>query len=170
MVSSVIIGFTSLGFLLYVIMVAVSIFSFDCPFQTPLSLLIHSIVNEVRWKEHHTPVATNLTDLVGGGLTIGAAQLIDLQQRVFRSSLLLSWEQGYRLDARCITRMLGISTDMDTIRLAMDFIQEVIWYIGIENALLGWIYEELISCFDFTHSQTSTHVPELRKVQGLRAP
>ena len=47
MVSSVVIGFTAFGLLLYVIMVTVSVFSVDCPFQTPLSLLIRSIINTV---------------------------------------------------------------------------------------------------------------------------
>jgi hypothetical protein len=37
MVSSVVIGFTTLGCILYIAMVVVSVFSFDCPFQTPLS-------------------------------------------------------------------------------------------------------------------------------------
>ena len=39
-VSSVVIGFACFGFLFYLFIFAASIFSFDCPFQTPFSLLI----------------------------------------------------------------------------------------------------------------------------------
>jgi hypothetical protein len=47
LVSSVVIGFTSFGFAFYIASVAASVISFDCPFQTPLSLLIHHINHEV---------------------------------------------------------------------------------------------------------------------------
>ena len=39
-VSSVVIGFTSFGVLFYLFIVTASVFSFDCPFQTPFSPLI----------------------------------------------------------------------------------------------------------------------------------
>ena len=39
-VSSVVIGFTSFGFLFYLLIMTASILSFDCPFQTPFSPLI----------------------------------------------------------------------------------------------------------------------------------
>ena len=172
-VASVVIGFMTFTVLLFAASVVISVLHFDCPFQTPLSLLIRSIVDkvEVWWKKRHRdiPVATNLADLIGGGLTVGAAQLVGLQQRVLRSSLSLSWEQGYRLDARCITRMFGMSTDMTTIRLTMDFVQDVIWDSRIKNIPLGWIYEKLISCFDFTHSQTPILIAAYRDIAYLSA-
>ena len=165
MVSSVVIGFTSMGFILYVAMVAVSVLSFDCPFQTPLSLLIRSVIDTVHsWKQDHKQATPDLTALARGGLTVGTAPLHGLHRRVFYSSLSLSWEKGYRFDARCITRMLGMSTDVDTIRLTMDFVQEVIWDARIRNVPLGWIYKKLISCFDFTHPQTPILIPTLRDI------
>jgi len=65
--------------------------------------------------------------------------------------------------------MLGMSTDVDTIRLTMDFVQDVIWDAGIRNVPLGWIYRKLISCFDFTHPQTPILIPTLRDVAYLSA-
>jgi len=43
-VSSVVIGFTSFGFLFYLFITTASIFSFDCPFQTPFSLLVRFLI------------------------------------------------------------------------------------------------------------------------------
>jgi len=43
-VSSVVIGFTSFGYLCYLLIMTASIFSFDCTFQTPFSLLIRFLV------------------------------------------------------------------------------------------------------------------------------
>ena len=169
MISSVVIGFILLGFTFYAAMVTVSVYSIDCPFQTPLSWFIRFIFGKLKtwWKKNQRQVAANLTDLAGGGLTAGAAPLYALHRRVFHSSL--SWEKGYKFDARCITRMLVMSTDVDTIRFTMDFVQEVVWDAGIKNVPLGWIYRKLMSCFDFTHPQTPILIPTLRDVAYLSA-
>ena len=168
MASPVVIGFTLLGSVLHVTMiVAASVVSFNCPFQTPLSLLIHSIIKS--WQQDHKQATPDLTALAKGGLAVGTAPLRGPHRRVFYSSLSLSWEKGYRFDARCITRMLGMSTDVDTIRLTMAFVQEIIWDAGIKNVPLGWIYRKLISCFDFTHPQTPILIPTLRDIAYLSA-
>ena len=168
MVSSVVIGFTFLGVILYTAMVAVSVLSFDCPFQTPISLLIRSIIDAAKLLRRDHPIS-DLTTLAKGGLTVGTAPLHGLHRRVFYSTLSLSWEKGYKFDARCITRMLVMSTDLDTIRLTMDFVQEVIWDARIQTVPLGWIYRKLISCFDFTHPQIPILIPTLRDVAYLSA-
>ena len=169
MISSVVIGFTFLGSILYAAMVTVSVYSIDCPFQTPLSWFIRFIFGKFKtwWKRNQRPAAPNLANLVGGGLTAGAAPLHALHRRVFHSSL--SWEKGYRFDARCITRMLVMSTNVDTIRFTMDFVQEVVWDAGTKTVPLEWIYRKLMSCFDFTHPQTPIIIPTLREVAYLSA-
>lgn len=170
MVSSVVIGFTSLGFVIYVTMVVVSVLSFDCPFQTPVSLLIRSLIAVIKsWSGKRKRAITDVTALAEGGLTVGTAPLHGLHRRVFYSALAFSWEKGYKFDARCITRMLGMSTDLDTVRLTMDFVQEVIWDAGIRDVPLEWIYRKLISCFDFTHPRTPILIPTLRDVAYLSA-
>ena len=170
-ISSVIIGFASFGFILYVAFVAASVISFDCPFQTPISLVARSVVDMAKlWRrDHPRRVASDLTTLAKGGLTVGTAPLQGLHRRVYYSSLALAWERGYRFDARCITRMLVMSTDLDTIRLTMDFVQEVIWDAGIKTVPLGWIYRKLTSCFDFTHPHTPILIPTLRDIAYLSA-
>ena len=167
MVSSVVIGFTSFGCVLYIAIVTVSVLSFDCPFQTPVSLLIRSTINMIK-QSHHRQATPDLAGLVEIGMAI-AAVLPGLHQQVLQTILSRSWEKGYRFDARCITRMLVMSTDLDTIRLTMDFAQEVVWDARIKAIPLEWIYRKLIGCFDFTHPQTPILLPTLRDVAYLSA-
>ena len=169
MVSSVVIGFTSFGCVLYIAIVTVSVFSFDCPFQTPVSLLAHSTIDTIKlwWENHHRQAAPNLAGLAEVGMV--AAALPGLHQQVLQTVLSRSWEKGYRFDARCITRMLVMSTDVDTIRLTMEFVQEVVWDSRIKTIPLEWICRKLIGCFDFTHPQTPILLPTLRDVAYLSA-
>ena len=169
MISSVVIAFTFLGSILYAAVVIVSIYSVNCPFQTPLSWFIRFIFGKFKtwWKNNRRQVPVNLTDLVGGGLTAGAAPLDALHRRVLYSSL--SWENGYRFDVRCITRMLMMSTNVDTILFTMDFVHEVVWDAETKIVPLKWIYRKLMSCFDFTQPQTPILIPTLRDVAYLSA-
>ena len=170
-VSSVVIGFASFGSILYLAIIVASVLSFDCPFQIPLSSLIRSVIDIIKlWERGHPRQTTpDLATLAEWGLTTGTAPLHGLHRRVYFSSLSLCWEWGYGLDARCITRILAMSTDVDTIRLTMDFVQEVIWDAGIKSVPLEWIYKKLISCFDFTHPHTPILIPTLRDVAYLSA-
>ena len=170
-VSSVVIGFASFGSILYLAVVVASVLSFDCPFQIPLSSLIRSVIDMIElWQQGHSRQTTpDLAALAERGLTTSTAPLHGLHRRVYFSSLSLCWEWGYGFDARCITRMLVMSTDVDTIRLTMDFVQEVIWDAGIKSVPLEWIYKKLISCFDFTHPHTPILIPTLRDVAYLSA-
>ena len=167
-VSSVVIGFTSIGCVLYIVIVTASVLSLDCPFQTPISLSICSLINKIKpWRHHRA--SPNLSGLAEGGLTVGTVPLHGLHRRVLHSALSRFWEKGYKFDARCITRMLMMSTDVDTIRLTMDFVQEVTWDARIKTIPLKWIYRKLISCFDFTHPHTPILLPTLRDVAYLSA-
>jgi len=170
-VSSVVISFASLGSILYVAIVVVSVLSFDCPFQIPLSSLIRSVIDIIKlWQRDHSRQTTpDLAILAERGLTTSTAPLHGLHRRVYFSSLSLCWEWGYGFDARCITRILVMSTDFDAIRLTMDFVQEVIWDAGIKSVPLEWIHRKLISCFDFTHPHTPILIPALRDVAYLSA-
>ena len=167
MISSVVIGFTSFGFVLYVAIVTASIYSVDCPFQTPLSLLVHSTVNKLKpwWQGYSRRAPPDLAHLAQEGLIAGMMPLHGLHRQVLSPS----WEKGYKFDARCITRMLVLSTDVDTVRLTMDFVQEVIWDAGIKSVPLMWIHKKLTSCFDFTHRNIPILIPALRNVAYLSA-
>jgi len=168
MVSLVVIGFTILGSVVYVVMMAVSVLSPDCPFQTPFSLLIHSIVDMVHPRRPSNHREPDDAVILLGDLTAVTAP-INLQQRLLHSSLSPSWRKNYKLDARCISRMLTMSTDVGATHVTMDFVQEIVWDAGIKTVPLRWIYRKLISCFDFTHCHTPVLIPALRDVAYLSA-
>jgi len=167
MVSWVVIGFTIFGCIAYMTMMVVSVYSFDCPFQTPFSLLIHYIIgtNHPRQPVNHRE---SDADILLGDLAVAAVP-INLHRHVIHSSLPLSQRKGYKHDARCISRMLALSTDMGATHLTMDFVQEIVWDAEIKTLPLEWIYKKLISCFDFTHPHTPVLNPALRDAAYLSA-
>ena len=174
-VSSVVMGFTCFGFLFFSLIVTASLFSFSCPFQTPLSLLIHSLIGLAipYWRTlqksfttpQQPPQAVNLllpTDGLGGddleaGLTV-PTPAADQPLFVQRKDL-----EGDRSDAKCINRLFELSTDVDVVLLIMDFIPEVIWHGGIKAIPLNRIYDILVDCFDFSSSHPVL-IPKSRDV------
>ena len=158
MVSSVVIAFTSSGFALYIAFVAASLVSFDCPFQTSLSLLIHYIKHKVRpqlsrWQRKNSGRVSD---------KLGAALFGPTLPQVMAPPRSLNLHAGYNLDAHCITRMLVLSNDEDTIRITLEFAQDITWHAGIKRAPLAEIYGILISCFDFLHPRTPILDPRYR--------
>jgi hypothetical protein len=195
-VSSVVIGFTCFGFLFYVVIVVASLFSFDCPFQTPFSLTARFAIGLANpyWKSlRHTfrskqnplqprtpgtrrdlPFAMNA---VGSGRELEAS-IITLAC-VAPGAIQFPWSvtplfiqeaggEGDRLDARCIARMFVMSTDADVTTSTMDFIPEVIWHNGIKNVPLKHIYNTLIDCFDFASGRPIC-IPKLQRLAYLSA-
>jgi len=178
LVSSVVIASTSVGFVLYITFVAASLVSFDCPFQTPPSLLIYHVNHKVRlwlqrWRwqrQNNKRVPDNLEDaLFGPTLPQVMAPLCSLNLHVDQSRLSSLWKAGYNLDAHCITRMLVLSSDEDTVRITLEFVQDIIWHAEIKRAPLKEIYRTLISCFDSARSQTPTLNPRYRDLAYLSA-
>lgn len=179
LVSSVVIASTSVGFVLYIAFVTASLVSFDCPFQTPPSLLIYHVNNKVRlWlqrrqlqRQNKKRVPNNLEDaLTRSTLPQFMATLPrDLNHHVDQSRLSPLWKAGYNLDAHCITRMLVLSSDEGTIQITLEFVQDITWHAEIKRAPLKEIYRTLISCFDFARSQTPTLNPRYRDLAYLSA-
>ena len=174
-VSSVVIGFTSFGFLFYLLIVRVSIFFFDFPFQTPFSLLIRFVISLAvpYWQnlrqtsrpkrrppkpgalgaQLDSPLSVNTVD---GGYELETSPTCTspaATQPPWSVAPLFTRETGAevdRLDARCITRLFVMSTDPDVVTSIMDFIPEIIWHDGIKNVPLGRVYSILMDCFDFS--------------------
>ena len=198
-VSSVVIGFTSFGFLFYLLIMTASILSFDCPFQTPFSLLIRFVIGLAvpYWRNFRqafgrkpqppqppqtgTLGARNNFPLsmsaVGGGhgleanitaLTCIAPAAIRFPWSVTPLFVHCTGDEGDRLDARCISRMFVMSTDIDVVTSIMDFIPDIIWHGGIKNVPLKRIYDTLMDCFDFSGPGPAI-IPRLRDVAYLSA-
>ena len=195
-VSSVVIGFTSFGFLFYMLIVTASILSFDCPFQTPVSLLIRFAIDLALpyWRNlrrtfgskrqppqpgtlgarHNLPLSMNS---VGGGHGL-EANIVALAC-IAPAAIQFPWSvtplfvqriegEVDRLDARCIDRMFAMSTDVDVVTSIMDFIPEIIWQGGIKNVPLKGIYDILVDCFDLS-GPNPVLIPKLRSVAYLSA-
>ena len=195
-VSSVVIGFTGFGLLFYLLITTASTFSFDCPFQTPFSLVIRSIIGLA------TPYWRNLRQKFGPKQqysqprTLGARRDLPLSMNavgrgheleasittlacVAPAAIQFPWSvtplfvqetgsEGDRLDARCIGRMFIMSTDSDVVSAIMDFIPEIIWHGGIKDVPLKRIYGILMDCFDFS-GPSPVVIPKLRDVAYLSA-
>ena len=195
-VSSVVIGFTSFGLLFYLIIVTASIFSFDCPFQTPFSLMVRFLIGLAApyWRElqktfgpkqrlpqpgtlgtrHDFPLSM---DAVGGGYELEAN--ITALACIVPGAIQFPWSvaplfiqeagaEGDRLDARCITRMFVMSTDADVVTSIMGFIPEIIWHGGIKEVPLKRVYGVLMDCFDFS-GPSPVVIPKLRDIAYLSA-
>ena len=193
-VSSVVIAFTGFIFLFYSVVVMASVFSFDCPFQTPLSLFLRFVVKLA------TPYLRNLRqtfgptqkphqpemqqtqidplllvttvgrghDLQGSIATLASMTPNELPQPV---TPLLAQEkdlEGDRLDSRCINRLFEMSTDVDVIVSNLDFIPEIIWHTGIKDVPRKRIHNILMDCFDFS-SADPVVLPKSRDVAYLSA-
>ena len=192
-VSSVIIGFAGFGFLFYLLITTASIFSFDCPFQTPFSLPIRFVINlAVRYWRNlrqafkpkdqppqlgtpgNFPLSMNTVGR-GGELEASIAALAFVVPTAVQSPwpaaplfIQEAGVEGDRLDARCIDRMFVMSTDADVVTSVMDFIPEIIWHSGIKNVPFRRIYGILMDCFDFS-GPNPVAIPKMRDVAYLSA-
>jgi len=175
-VSSVVIGFTSFGFLFYLSIVMGSIFVSDSPFQTPFSLLVRFIIGLAisYWRnlqqtfgpKQRPPQPRTLGVRLGSPFSANTGRGHELEAStalacIPPSAIQFPWPatplfvqgtgaESDRLDARCICRMLAMSTGADIVTLIMGFIPEVIWHGGIKDVPLKHIYRILMECFDFS--------------------
>ena len=186
-VSSVVVGFTCFGFLFYLFIVTASVFSPDCPFQTPFSLLIRPVIAFVttRWRdprkalrraqhppqpelEQTQPEPPPPDNVADQGHEPKADITIPFPQPVVPLFVQENDPEGDRLDARCIDRLFELSTDTDVIISIMDFIPEITWHSGIKTIPLKRIYDILIGCFDFSGARPIV-IPKSRDLAYLSA-
>ena len=193
-VSSVVIGFTSVGLLFYLSIVTVSALSSNCPFQTPLSLAIRFIIDlaapywrnlrrifEPKQRPPQPGMQSARHDLPFSVNSIGRGDKVIINTAVGDAPVVVQFPwlvaplfiqevgaEGDRMDARCITRMLVMSTDPYAVTSTMDFIPEIIWHSGIKDVPLKRIYDILMDCFNFSGPKPFV-VPALRNVAYLSA-
>ena len=193
--SSVVIGFTAFGLLFYALTVTVSISSFACPYQTPLSLLIRLSTDLalLRLRNLRQPSGPKRrspkpgTPGTGQGLPSSAddsggshnKQANPTGHEIAPASIqppesvapLFIQEIGAevdRLDAKCVGRMFVMSTGPDVVVSIMDFIPEIIWHSGIKNIPFKRIHDTLMGCFDTSGSHPMV-IPKMRDIAYLSA-
>ena len=185
-VAVVIIGFTAAGLLFYGVIAFAAILSYNCPFQTPLSLIVRFMIRLVKERRKHLKMCRKWFRRVSSQMkkwlrpghgqgfnTVGGQDHTELVMAgLFDDSPVLldegvDWD-GYVLDANCIAWMFEVSTDADVTLDIIKFITEVIWHPGIQNTPVERLYDTVVECFDCS-SDRPVVIPKLREKAYLSA-
>ena len=191
-VAGVIIGFAGFGLLFYFLIASAATFSYNCPFQTPPSLIIRFLIH---FDDKHTRYLkrtrawfsrvfsykkrklqkpknsiSGLPRAHAWNHSVDHTELFipgppDLPLPLFNKET--DWE-GYVLDSDCITWMFEMSKDMDIIMAIMKFIPEVVWHAGIRTTPLQRLYDTMLECFDHSSGHPIV-IPKFRDRAYLAA-
>jgi len=191
-VASVLIGFTSFGLLFYLLIVSAATLSFNCPFQTPLSLILRFLIRFddeqkkylkrfrrfgrrfFRRRNRPSP-KTGLRGLGRFG-TFDGSNLVDHIELPIAGvpnepppffNKGTDWV-GYVLDSNCIAWMFEMSMDADVIMAIMRSIPEVVWHAGIRTTPLERLYDTVLECFDRSSGRPMV-IPRLKNKAYLSA-
>jgi hypothetical protein len=180
-VAGVAVGFTGFGLLFYFLIVSAATLSFNCPFQTPISLIFRAMIH---WDDKHKRCLRRAVGWLrglfrqkwrssrqgpGALLPLGNPggghhyQLTTLGPSHHQPTLFgkkTDW-YGYVLDSNCIAWMFKKSTDEDVVLDIMKFIPEVIWHPDIQTTPLEKLYDTVLECFD-SSSGSPVVIPKLR--------
>ena len=191
-VASVVIGFTAFGLLFYFLIAFAATFSRNCPFQTPLSLIIRALIrfdnkhkrclkrtkkwfnrgfSNRKWKWPKPRCGSFRTPRADDGNNTAGHIKLAMAGSSYQPSLLFNkdtdWE-GCVLDSDCIARMFEMSMDTDVVTVILGFIPEVVWHAGIRTTPLGRVYDTLVECLDRS-SGDSIVIPKLKDKAYLAA-
>ena len=165
-VAAVIIGFTSFGLLFYGAIAVAAILSYNCPFQTPFSLIVRSLIGLINDRGKHLkrsrswllctltrmrkqlrsnhPRRPGTTDRQSD-VELAMTGPFDHPPTMFGEDT--NWE-GYVLDSNCIAWMFEMSMDADVILDIIRFIPEVVWHADVRTVSLEKLYDTVLECFD----------------------
>ena len=170
LIAWVVFGFTASGLLFYMIINTAAIASYNCPYQTPLSLIIRFMVKRSRiWFSHTVRewrwfLRTALQEWrqrrrqTRGSDDFADPELANGMKshriEVPRPPVLFDHinRRGYVLDSKCVAWMFEMSMDPDVILDVMTFIPEIIWHDGIKTTPFEILYDIVLKCFDFDYS------------------
>ena len=186
--ASVAVSFSTFCFLFYFLVISVATFSYNCPFQTPLSLIFHCLV---RFDDEHKKYLKRAWKWFGGffsrkawlkqksgGLSgFGALNVNSSNDHIelpmantpnkppplFNEDT--DWN-GYVVDSNCIARLFEMDAAATT--AITKFIPEVVWHAGIRTAPLERLYDTVLECFDGS-SGRPVATPKLRDQAYLGA-
>ena len=191
-VAGVVIGFTAFGLLFYLLINSAATLSYNCPFQTPISLVIRFMIRFDddhkkylkrfrKWfrrtfarKKQPRPKSVGPFHLgsfntfdastIGEHIELAMADA-DLQAPLFNKET--DW-QGYVLDSNCVAWLFEMSMDADVMLAIMKFIPEVVWHAGIQTTPLERVYDTVFECFDRSSGRPVV-IPKLRNKAYLSA-
>jgi len=184
-VASVVIGFLTFGLLFYFLIISAATLSYNCPFQTPLSLILRYFIHldnqrggyleqSKKWFGHMLAQIKRQQrqksgDPDGSGISSasnrnGLGEHIELNvtdpPRIFDRETNRDWD-GYLADSDCIVWMLEMPMDIDVTAAMARFIPEITWNAATRTIPLEKVYDALFKCFDhsFKHPMVK---PSLR--------
>ena len=190
LVAWVVVVFTASGSLFYLVIAVVASVSYDCPFQTPLSLFLGNVVrfdsehgkylnrsgecfsrmfSRIGWRRRRRPVEPNRR-LDGNNHD----EDVELQITVGPPEVpLVLFDKGidwadYVSDSNCIAWMFKRTMDSDVILDIMKFIPEIIWHEGIHTTPLEKLYDTVLECFDHSSGRPVV-IPKFRNKAYLSA-
>ena len=191
-VAGVVIGFTAFSLLFYLLLVSAATLSYNCPFQTPFSLILRFLI---RFDDEHKRYLQRTRKWFGNifsrkkrrlrsksrhglgrfGTFDGAsfnehievpmAYITEQPAPLFNKET--DWD-GYVLDSHCIVWMLEMSAETDTIMAIMRLIPEVVWHAGIRYTPLEKLYDTVLECSDQSTRRPAV-IPKYRNKAYLSA-
>jgi len=169
-VAGVVIGFLTFGLLFYLLIVSAATLSFNCPFQTPLSLILRFFIrfdNQrgrylKRSKKWFGYILTRMTKsqqrqrsgdpgclgMFGVCHRSGLGEHVELD--VTNSHPLferVDWD-GYQADSDCVAWMFEIPMDIAVTVTLAGFIPEITWNADTPAIPLERLRDALFNCFD----------------------
>ena len=182
-IAAVTIGFTSFGLLFYFLIVSAATLSYNCPFQTPLSLLLRLLFHlQDKDKNYLSQAWSWLKRMpLGGprrsgrphGLEGDHGDHVELAMvRPFGkphrlAAGLISWSD-YVLDTQCIAWLYQRSRSAEVVMAIAGLIPEIIWHADMGICPLKQLYDILLECFD-SSSEPPALIPKLREKAYLSA-
>jgi hypothetical protein len=163
-VAGVLIGFTAFGVLFYLLIVAAALFSYNCPFQTPIPLIFRFLI---RFDKEHKKYLKRFREWFrssfskmkrrmhrrsGGpdgnapGEHIALLAPTPHDQPTLLPNKGADW-YGYLLDSNCITWMFEMPMDVDVTMAIARVIPEIVWHSGIRATPLEKVYNTFLQCF-----------------------
>jgi len=191
-VASTIIAFAAFGVLFYLLLVSAATMSYNCPFQTPLSLILRFLIRYDsehkkflerlgRWfgrifsrikknRPRRNPRGRDGLDVFHGNRSGDHIELpitnpADQQPPLFNEEC--DW-YDHVWDSKCIARMFDMSMDADALMTIMRFIPEVVWHAGIRTTPLERLYDTVVECIDRS-SGSPVVIPQLENKVYLSA-
>ena len=193
-VAGVAVAFAGFSLLFHLLIVSAATLSFNRPFQTPISLIVHSMTRSdnkhkrylkrtVRWiRGILCQKRKPLRSKPGGHPPLGNPDTSGWDKSSDHFELTVfgpshhkptpfgketDWD-GCVLDSNCIAWMFDKSTDENVALDIVKFIPEVVWHPGIPTTPLERLYDAVLECFDFS-SGSPVVVSKLRSKAYLSA-
>ena len=141
-VSFVITGFTVVGIVLYLLIILVGTFSKTCPFQTPISIAIHALL------EHYQKETEEVFEAVRSTFrfTRSQARLTVPRQQLLTPTIasdIDDQDSAFRAELRCILTMLRMTKAPDSVEAIMAYITEIVWGDRLKSVPLLEVYQTL---------------------------